>query len=184
MPSIPPSSAGTSQHRILLLSLDKQSWFDEMYNRLITAISDRAVLQRATGSAVMQELKEYVSNGGTVVFGRLFSSFISPADMNAFFRRHFDLPWESGDYHRTTLHLKPSYSQKAVFLKNVGQTAALYLPSEQSKTENRVFSAEPIRGREQTPVAWKRISEGWIGYIGDVNGEEGNDGVILGMCGL
>ncbi len=210
---------------VFLLSLDSQPWFDEMYEPLITSLSERARLKRATTArgalnylgnrpevvlvtdpgitnpanlTVLEKLKDYVYGGGTAILGCTFSSFIGPSDMDAFFQTHFRLPWKFGDYHRTTVHLnqqaasnlrntvhlKPAYSQKAVFLKNVEPLAALYTPSTDSQTESFVFPTEPVQDRQQTPVAWVEIGDGRLGYIRDVNTEEGSDKVVLAMCGF
>ena len=80
-------------------------------------------------------------------------------------------------------NLEPRYSQKPVFLKGVNPNDALYLPSAESVIESRVFASSPV-DKEQTPVAWAKFEDGWIGYVGDVNGEEGSNEVILKMCGL
>ena len=61
----------------------------------------------------------------------------------------------------------PCYSQKATKLKYVEAGDALY-------------SADA----KQTAVAFAKYGKGWVGYVGDVNGEEGSDKVILAMCGL
>jgi hypothetical protein len=79
--------------------------------------------------------------------------------------------------------LLQSYSQKAVHLKNVDPAMAVYLPGNDSMSESLVF--EPIHAdREQTPVAFGKFGQGSIGYVGDVNTEEGSDQVILAMCGF
>jgi hypothetical protein len=145
---------------------------------------------------VLEKVISYVRSGGTAIFAGHFSGFIRPADLNRLFRSHWNLPWEFGDYHRTTVYLNQrvqqgsklalpaAYSQKAVFLKNVAPDAALYLPSTDSVTESHVFPSEPVKNREQTPVAFTAVGEGWLGYVGDVNAETASDDVILAMCGL
>lgn len=223
MPESAPADTAPEQPRVFLLSLAQTSWFDEMYERLIDKLSVHARLQRASKpagaikylssntptailvtnpglteakhSAILDKVLSYVRGGGTVIFCCQFSSFITPDDFDRFFRTKLDLPWEFGDYHRTTvylnlrvrqinkLHLHGAYSQKAVHLKNVEPTAALYLPSRDSMTESHVFPAAPV-DREQTPVAFTAFDQGWVGYVGDVNTEEGSDEVILAMCGL
>ena len=82
------------------------------------------------------------------------------------------------------LALPAAYSQKAVFLKNVAPDAALYLPSMDSMTVSHVFPSEPVRNREQTPVAFTSVGEGWLWYVGNVNAETESDSVILATCGL
>lgn len=195
-----------------------------MYDKLIDALANRAKVQRSSNansaaryltnncpSAIiitdpgvtvdsnrkaLDKLKTYVSNGGTAIFGCNFSSFITTTVMNALWHSTFNLPWEFGDYHRTTVYLnhraatklkvslerlEPAYSQKAVFLKNVDPGDALYLPSAESVTQSHVFASEPVN-QEQTPVAWARFEKGWVGYVGDVNAESNE--AVLAMCGL
>lgn len=36
----------------------------------------------------------------------------------------------------------------------------------------------------QTAVAFARYQQGWVGYVGNVNGEAGSDRVMVTMCGL
>ncbi|WEW58600.1 hypothetical protein PRK78_004068 [Emydomyces testavorans] len=222
-----PAAPSKARPCIMLLSIASEEWFDEMYARLITALSARAPVVRARTSnaaltflhnnhpsaifatdpgvvepengAVLQALKQYVSSGGKLIFGGLFSSFVPPMEMGAFFRNNFDLPWESGAYHRTTLQLNfaaienlPArrqqlafeYSQKALHVKNVDLAGAIYLPTRDSRIESCVFPPTPISSSNETPAAWARVGQGWVGYIGDVNAEEDTDGVVLAMCGV
>lgn len=37
---------------------------------------------------------------------------------------------------------------------------------------------------EANSVALAKIGNGKLGYVGDVNGEEGSDAVVLAMCGF
>jgi hypothetical protein len=158
-------------------------------------ITDLGLL-KAPNSAALEHVVSYVRAGGTAVIGGLFSSFVRPTDMGKWFRVHWGLPWRAGDYHRTTVYLNSGarrvlpqyclhseYSQKAVFLKNVASDAAWYLPSQSSRTESLVFPPTAVDG-QQTPVAFTAVGEGWLGYVGDVNAEEGSDVAVLAMCGL
>jgi len=144
------------------------------------------------GQEQLQELLhgmlEYLTNGGTVIFCCLFSGFISPPDLDRFFGQSFNLRWRFGNYERTTVHLNRNhsdkdifnnvsylpaeYSQKAVFLRYVDPAAAVYRPHDDSPID------------EQTPVAFTAFGRGWLGYIGDVNREEGSDSALLAMCRL
>lgn len=141
-------------------------------------------------------LRDYARGGGTLVFMGNFSGTIPPEDINNVFHKA-DLPWTCSEYLRTTVHrndtegtsshaslLPASYSQEAVFLANVPVQDAWYLPNGESRTESSVFPSERIRNLEQTPIAFTKIGSGRIGYVGDVNGEEGSDAVVLAMCGL
>ena len=147
-------------------------------------------------AAVLEKVAVYARSGGTVVFMGHFSSFVHPEDLENLFRTHFDLPWKRGDYYRTTVHLSPdvphiakaglpaAYSQKTLFLKNVASDAALYSPSSESVTQSLVFPSQPVTDLSQAAVAFGKVGEGWVGYLGDVNAEVGSDAVIMAMCGL
>ncbi|KAK2731313.1 hypothetical protein FQN57_003454, partial [Myotisia sp. PD_48] len=155
---------------------------------LAVLVSDPGITQPGN-MTVLNKLKDYIMSGGTAIFGCQFSSFISPPVMNSFFNTHLGLLWQSGAYERTMVHLNrlavgnlpvrdhltQAYSQKAVFLKNVNQDAALYLPLQESNE---------IQGLQQAPIAWAQVGMGWVGYVGDVNAERESDEVILSMCGV
>jgi hypothetical protein len=231
-PVSPSATTNTaSEPCVLLLTLDSQTWFDEMYARLIESLVSRAKIERAsTATAAIRRLSSadevrpravlvtdtgltegkhpndlldtvlsYVRSGGTIVFCCLFAGFSHAPDFNQFFRTKLSLPWQFGDYYRTTVHLAQThrvrdvlnkksnlhkeYSQKAVYLKNAEPDSAVYVPSEESDTESFVFAPHPVNFR-QTPVAFTGYGLGWLGYVGDVNTEEGTDEAVLAMCGL
>lgn len=150
----------------------------------------------ARNGVVSDKVIEFARNGGIVVIGGVFSSLIRPDNLNKYFNSKWGLPWKTGSYQRTTLtlnqlaeglpsgNLPSSYSQKAVFLANVDSKAAWYLPTENSVVESLVFLPEPVTNSSETPVAFMKVGKGWLGYIGDVNGEEDTDAVVLGMLRL
>lgn len=159
-------------------------------------VTDPEIVQHKN---LITKLMEYVRSGGTLVLMGNFSTFIRPSDQNALFRT-MGLPWKREEYLRTTVYLNasaansipssqktklpPNYSQKAVFLTGVERNDAWYLPTAESRTESLVFAGAALGNLEMTPVACKRVGEGKVGYVGDVNGEEGSDAVVLAMCGL
>jgi hypothetical protein len=207
--------------RVLIISLDANSWFNESYQRTLDKLNTRAALDYATtpdsvlqtlavqppqvvlvtdGSVaqhrnVRTKLFDYVHRGGILVLMGNFSSLTRPSDMDKFFREA-GLPWTKAEYLRTTVYrndtertllhssLPSSYSQKAVFLANVSINDAWYLPTDSSRTESLVFHSEQVQDLQQTPVAFAKLGNGKLGYVGDVNGEEGSDAVVLAMCGL
>ena len=221
--SAPPPSSSPSPG-ILLAALDQQSYFDEQYTRLIDHLASCATLQRAskpTGAinylstntpsailitdagvtkrkhaAVLAKVAEYVRSGGTAVFAGHFSSFVIPSDFNSVFPAQFGLPWQRGDYQRTTVQLNDdvlhvrkeglasSYSQKAMFLKDVRPHEALYRPAEDSVRESSVFTKAPIEDKRQAAVAFGKVGEGSVGFLGDVNAEIESDAVVAAMCGV
>ncbi|KAH7042238.1 ribonuclease H-like domain-containing protein [Macrophomina phaseolina] len=167
-----------------VLSLGALPWFEEMYGSLLDALDDcahirrvstaRAALESLTtvatkpaailvvdagiaqkgGLDIMNKLAEYVADGGTAIFCCAFSSFVRPSDLNSLFQASFGLSWKAGSY-----------------TSGVGYDSALYL-------------SDDFGCRNQTSAAWVRVGRGSVGYVGDVNGEEETDGVILAMCGL
>jgi hypothetical protein len=161
--------------------------------------TDPAVAKSNAHPDVLQLLQSYVANGGHLIFACQFSSFITPPQMNSFWTTTFSKPWTFGDYHRTDVHLQAQtatalgaavstrlpqmYSQKAVFLKNVRPAEALYGPTPDSRTQSAVFPPGSV-DQSQIPVVWAQVGQGWLGYVGDVNGEKGSDAVVLAMCGL
>ena len=76
--------------------------------------------------------------------------------------------------------LEGSYSQKAVFLAGVSRGDAIYVPSSRSRTQSMVFAPESV-DVGQTPVALAKVGDGLVGYVGDVNNEEGSQAVVHAM---
>jgi hypothetical protein len=133
---------------------------------------------------------EFVKTGGTVVHACAFSGFISPPSFKRYFKYGWGVPWEMGDYSREDFHQKEggghginrkgmlaSYSQKAVALNNVAAKDALYLLKKDLPG--------PSNGALcRSPVVFRKIESGFMGYVGDVNYEEGSNRVILAMFGM
>ena len=211
--------------QILLLLLAQHELFDNMYGQLCSEISTKfstvrkntvddaytflsstkpsAVLVADGGVALkrnthlQRSLVRYAKAGGTVIFGCLFSSFVTPPDLGHLFNK-FELQWKSGDYHRTTFALndavKPvfgeqiykklekSYSMKSLHLQYTPSTAKVYVPTESSRVESRVFPPGAVE-QLQTPAVFHKYGQGFLGYIGDVNNEEGSQALLLAMLG-
>ncbi|KAM0255210.1 hypothetical protein ACHAQJ_005974 [Trichoderma viride] len=158
-------------------------------------ITDEALTQREN-TPVWDAVLKYVHQGGRAVIMGHFPCFVKPLRIKPFFAKA-GLRWEQGSYHRTTLVLNPQavgpelasklvpeYSQKAVFLKNPTFTASWYVTNENSSIESLVFPADNAHDTGESPVLMASVGEGKLGYIGDVNGEEGSDAVVIAMCGL
>ncbi|KAL8746867.1 MAG: hypothetical protein Q9184_007687 [Pyrenodesmia sp. 2 TL-2023] len=108
----------------------------------------------------------------------------------------FGLPWKYGDYHRTTFYLSQrmknvigqdraasllrEYSMKANHLKKVPERSRVYVPLEQSQTQSAVFPPSSV-DQGQTPAAFHKYGEGWVGFIGDVNNEQGSQALLMAM---
>ncbi|KAL8773888.1 MAG: hypothetical protein Q9209_001318 [Squamulea sp. 1 TL-2023] len=148
--------------------------------------------------ALQKQLSAYAKAGGTIIFCCLFSSFVTPPDLNRMYRS-FGLSWEFGNYHRTTFYLSQKiksvlghqraielereYSMKAVHLKNTPVDSRVYVPLEQSRTQSMVFAPSAV-DQGEAPAVFSKHGSGWIGYVGDVNNEEGSQALIMALLDL
>jgi hypothetical protein len=144
---------------------------------------------------VLDRVIQYARSGGIVILGFLFSSLTSGPHMDALFAR-FGLPWKRSGYERSTYALNrravqsldsskllPAYSQKASRVAPIETQHALYLATPDSVCESHVFRPTSVN-QDEAPIAWVQVGEGHLGYIGDVNAEEGSDDVVIAMCGF
>lgn len=205
------SIPGTGSY-VLTLCLEQESVFDGVHENLVAQITSKTKMERATteeaalailrrkappsvilvadgaitrNSKVREAVFDRLDQGATVVLAGCFSSMVTQGQFDRFFAR-LGLPWRRGSYTRTTVSLRrpavhgqlasrlpAAYSQKATFAKNVAQSAVWYTPSESSGGAGG-----------EAAVAFAKMGLGRLGYIGDVNGEESSDAVVLAMCGL
>ncbi|KAI6082227.1 hypothetical protein F4821DRAFT_218298 [Hypoxylon rubiginosum] len=158
-------------------------------------VTDEA-LTREENSGAWEAVLQYVRQGGTSVVMGHYSSFVQPDDIKPFFAKA-GLPWKSASYQRTTLVLNreavgdslaaclpPRYSQKALSVDNVARADAWYVTDEDSVVESMVFAPTSANVVGESPVVFARVGDGKLGYIGDVNAEEGSTTVVLAMCRL
>ncbi|KAK3290785.1 uncharacterized protein B0H64DRAFT_412139 [Chaetomium fimeti] len=197
-----------AQPSALLLYLEHESLFDTVHGHLATRIAAKAKMEGATTveaalailgrrappsiilvadgaitrhRKVCEAVMDCLRGGSTVVLAGCFSSMVSSGEFNRFFAR-IGLPWQQGLYERKMVdlgrnvvharlasRLPSTYSQKAVFVKKVAPSAAWYTLSGSSG---------------QTAMAFAQVGLGRLGYVGDVNGEDVSDMVVLAMCGL
>jgi len=219
------SNSKASKPFVLLLSLQHETFFAEIHEHLVTALTAKAkrtqafdaatavthlASPRLTGvlvtdpgivepqyTAVVSKLVELVKSGGSVVIGGLFSSFVHWNDMDTFFKSAWGLKWTGGPYHRTTFSLnqshdlakrnpslEKSYSMKALHLAGVEMGDGVYFPTDESRIESMVLPPDPVRNLSESSAVQTRIGKGYLGYIGDVNGEVASTNVVLAMLGL
>ncbi|KAG5639186.1 hypothetical protein H0H81_006090 [Sphagnurus paluster] len=142
-------------------------------------VADAAISKRKHAQ-VLSKLVEYTKGGGSTVIGGSFSSFIRPSDMAMFFANSWGVDWKSGSYHRaefslnkshdiaqSNTELASSYSMKALHVKGIAAGAAVYREEGGNATES--------------PAVQIRCGEGYMGYIGDVNWENGSIPLLLSM---
>ncbi|KAF8535384.1 hypothetical protein BDD12DRAFT_855523 [Trichophaea hybrida] len=160
-------------------------------------LTDAAVAKGTKYENVCNLLSTYVQNGGIVIMCCIFSNFIGPDEFDNWLRQRWGLNWLFSDYHRTTFYLNPagenlshkpglpnSYSMKAVSLKGVEERSKIYHPTGASNTQSLVFSSQPVKDLSQAAVAYQKVGNGWLGYVGDVNSEKESTAVVMAMCGL
>ena len=75
------------------------------------------------------------------------------------------------------------YSHKAVFLTNIASDDPVYRPSSESVTQSRVFLVE-LASPNKAAVAFTKVGERWVGYMDDVNNEQGSQAVLLSILEL
>ena len=70
---------------------------------------------------------------------------------------------------------------RLVFVEPASKIYYPYYPEEEEEPdeEEEPYQKERLREATQTEIAFTRIGDGWLGYIGDVNNEEGTWNVIL-----
>ena len=115
---------------ILLISINKDSFIDEITSHMVTALQRRGPMLEATtprdastkitahipstilittadfakkrNAALHSKVVEYTRAGGTVIICGQFCNFIEPPHFDTFMASVWDLPWKFGDYHRST----------------------------------------------------------------------------------
>lgn len=211
------STAGVKvpKYPILLISLSKMPFFDDMYAPVLAELSLRANLSEVThiSSAMHQMLRapeeyyavivtdpevmeeeyydlhqllvDYAAGGGTVVFAFHVSSFAHFDVLETFFRYPWKLNWKVASYTRDDFNLNPrtncglfvernpnlfqTYSMKALHLKGCEPDERVYISSPDSTGSPAIFASYEI---------------GYVGWIGDVNVEDGTTKLLLAMCDL
>lgn len=174
---------------------EAQSLLSTQSFKAILAVDGGIAVRR--NNALQQQLATYVRSGGTLIFCCIFSSFVRSTNMLKLWE-NFELPWKRGDYHRTTFYLSQrmknvlgsqraaglerEYSAKALHLENVPTDSKVYVPLEQSRLESRVWAPSPV-DQSQTPAAFHKYGNGWLGYIGDVNNETGSQSLLMALLG-
>eukprot|EP00877_Chromochloris_zofingiensis_P001954 jgi/Chrzof1/1175/Cz01g43150.t1 len=123
---------------VLLVSLDEDSFFDEIYAPFLSLLRDRCTVKVAKNVSAASShlsttsakpaavlvtdgdianktckdlrgaLAEYARHGGTIIFCGLFSCELEMDVIDRFFKDSFGPPWTHGEYLRTTFALNPS----------------------------------------------------------------------------
>jgi hypothetical protein len=159
-------------------------------------VTDSEIVDRKN-SSIVHKLVDYVKDGGSVVFGCLFPSFVSRSDFDRFFSEHFGLDWKYGSYFRTDFFKNPgndivkinpsldnSYNMKALHIQRITPSSVLYKANETSFTQSLVFYPDPVTDFSESPAVTAHVGSGRVSFLGDVNAEESSTSTILAMLGL
>ncbi|KAL6408591.1 hypothetical protein AUP68_07533 [Ilyonectria robusta] len=138
---------------------------------LVVLITDEALsINRNVG--VWNAVLQYVRHGGTSVVMGNFPSFVRPSSIKPFFTKAglqtLVLNQESRDYD-SAAKLPSQCNPKALFVKNVALSDAWYVTDESAVVQSSVFGPTSANIMGETPIALARVSNGKLGYIGDVN---------------
>ncbi|KAL2059989.1 hypothetical protein VTL71DRAFT_9811 [Oculimacula yallundae] len=155
-------------------------------------------LSKSENAAVLAKILSYLQNGGVVVFGLHFPNFVTDVMFENLFKGSFGLGWKRGNYQRGTFEvntfytlprgvasssLPSAYSMKALHVRDAKLQERIFVPVAGSKTQSMVFAPSDV-DRSQAAIVGARIGNGYLAYVGDVNGEEESDRVILALCGI
>ena len=83
-------------------------------------------------------------------------------------------------------NIATSYSIKAVHLRGVKAEDVLYATPKEEDEDDKESMAFPslVVDLPSVPIAYTRIGDGFLGFVGDVNTEEESASVILAMLRL
>ncbi|OCH91987.1 hypothetical protein OBBRIDRAFT_833801 [Obba rivulosa] len=159
-----------------------------------------SAISKPAHKALLAQLVQYARTGGRVVIGAQFSNYLGLGDGRQFFSQWGLTSWDVGSYYRTTVALNPAgvpapldakslfpeYSMKALYIKGATPGDAVYLPTPSSHVESMVFANVRLTESEQeeSPAVFTRVGDGYLGYVGDVNGEQPSIRLLIEMCGV
>jgi hypothetical protein len=72
---------------------------------------------------------------------------------------------------------------KVLHVKNARPEEKIFIPVPEAMTQSHVFPPSYV-DQTQSAVVGAKVGDGYVAYIGDVNGDQGSNKVILSLCGL
>jgi hypothetical protein len=164
------------------------------HNKPDTVIVADAAFASKTGRPLVPDALEYVQSGGSLLFMGLCPNQTQLDQVEKLFAG-FNLAWGRGEYegasfklndtmqHIDIAGLKEHIDQKALHLTGVDIKDAVYKPITGQRYLGSQFTGSAV-SQDNTPQAIIKIGAGRLGWMGDVNMENGNVKVILRMCGI
>lgn len=158
-------------------------------NRPDTIVVTDPAVTFSENQTIVFKLYEYVKNGGALVLGSRFSTWADFEEMDTFFNA-FGLTWKADNFYRSTVQARygsvknpesilhySSFQVSGVHVRGIEPAAMLYIALKQSSPDLKMKY-------DVTPLAWKRLGQGFVGYISNVLNDNKTDDVMLAMCGL
>ena len=154
-------------------------------------VADAGII-KSTNSRVLTKVVEFTKSGGTIVVGGFFPSMASNPEMSRFFSA-FGLSWKKGSYDRSLSNavwtsesgkrqpsLPESYSMKAVSIESIRPSDIVHMDSGDLWDDDDFdVLMKPATPDFEPPVLLTRVGNEYLGYVGDVNGEEESADVVL-----
>ncbi|RPD52546.1 hypothetical protein L226DRAFT_617797 [Lentinus tigrinus ALCF2SS1-7] len=142
---------------------------------------------------ILFQLVDYAWAGGTVIYAGLVGCFTRPVDLDAAFQHAWGVPWRSSRFYQHTFtlnptvrsistnpqHTLPAYSMRARSISKVELADALYL---EPFSVRRVETGLQGQLTYETPAAFAPVGHGFVGFVGDIGGEEGTIKLLMAMC--
>ncbi|KAL9620937.1 MAG: hypothetical protein Q9160_004590 [Pyrenula sp. 1 TL-2023] len=209
-----PRKVPETKPPILLISLEKDEAFTTLFADHLNALNAWAIVTEAktkkealtilktkpqavicTDGAVARkkhrnfawQVASFANDGGLVVLGGLFAQSVSREEFDDLIKVVWQLPLRLGDAHRDFSTFNPNCANKmimtdearnlpeeanieAVYVKNVAEVDLLYSPT--------------TYAQGQATAAITDLGSGYVGYVGEVCGEESLIPLYLYLCGL
>ncbi|KAF5344265.1 hypothetical protein D9758_012315 [Tetrapyrgos nigripes] len=209
--TVPSESNSKSSPLIVINDMSHSEEFKSKYAHLLSALQSQATVKHsqihqfdasdARGLLIsdpdvfklenkpyIDSLSSYVKSGGRVVFAGLFSSLANIPTLDEIWEKTFGLPWKMGSYYSSDFGTLAG--KGGVFYQNTGACAingnvnmkAVLLRN--ASDEEMVYSPRGKNFEREAPVLFARLGNGFVGYVGDVDGKEGLTDVVLAMLNL
>lgn len=135
---------------------------------------------------VIVKLVAWVRAGGTLIMDSLFNALVEPNNFEKFIRNAWGFDWTYADYssHRCVPnpghpakywegpHTIRPYKMTAAYLNNVEMKDCVFVREDEEVNDHAAA------------VIVAPVGAGQLGWIGDVNSEEGSIQTLLGICRL
>ncbi|ESK85254.1 transcription factor [Moniliophthora roreri MCA 2997] len=142
-------------------------------------INEPSIANIASYADVLNRVIAFAKDGGTVVFGGSFSSLASARLHDEFWQAKMGIKWTCGSYRKGVVNivrkhemfsacswLQSGFTMHAAHLKFADQNSALYCGNDNTN---------------EAAVLRTRYGQGYVGYVGDIHGEQESVEITLAM---